>query len=130
MDSGLRVEDFGDVTPLSLDELSESIEAIEGDLARAYGIRSPVRMHLMRKLVCNEIVEDDLVARWHQLYAALLRCAKDKARERADQVSSSYGGDTENEKGAATGGLFFCSFHVVARRIVCNGTQPQSPKTI
>lgn len=129
MNSGLRLEDFGDVTPLSLDGLSENIEAIEGELARIHGIRSPVRMNLMRKLVYNEIVEDDLVARWHQLYASLLRCAKDSARERTEQVASSYGGDIENEKGAAESGLFFGSLHVVVCGIKLDGTRPQSPKT-
>jgi hypothetical protein len=106
MNSGLRVEDFGDVTPLSLDELSESIEAVERDLANAHGIRHPVRMHLMRKLINNEIVEDELVARWHQLYASLLRCAKDKAAEPAEDTPP-YGGVQGSEKGAAAGGPFF-----------------------
>lgn len=114
MTSGLSVEEFGDVIPLSLDDLRESIEAIEADLAKAHGIKTSVRMSLMRKIINNEIVEDELVARWHQLYASLLRCAKDTAKAKAREFPEKpppSGTEIDSEKGAAAGGLFFV-FHV------------------
>lgn len=129
MDSGISVEEFDDVMMLSLDDISESIEAIEAELAQIHKIRTPVRMSLIRKILRNELVEDDLVARWHQLYATLLRCAKDSARERPDHIFCADADGADIGKGAAVGGLFFDLCYVVACKMPSDEVRNQGPTT-
>ena len=45
------------------------LEAVEAELAKRLGIQGDPRSELVRLAQTNQLVEDELVARWHELYA-------------------------------------------------------------
>ena len=57
----------------TFDDLKDELEKVEDDLARALNLnRRRTRRELLALDARNELVENELVARWHELYTVYL----------------------------------------------------------
>jgi hypothetical protein len=92
---------------VTFDEIRDELEDIERALARRFGIRgAAVRRRLIEMDDDGQLVEDDLVADWHEAYSSYLAWAR-RTEWELDEESSSGGGPDpdvtteENSKQAA-----------------------------
>lgn len=57
---------------MTFDQVKEELEEIERNLARRQGIKRQVRRTLIEQIRNGTLVEDELVAQWHDAYSSYL----------------------------------------------------------
>jgi cytosine/adenosine deaminase-related metal-dependent hydrolase len=57
---------------ITFDQAKEELEEIERKLARRQGIKRQVRRTLIEQIRNGTLVEDELVAQWHDAYSSYL----------------------------------------------------------
>lgn len=65
----------------TFEDVKEELEAVERELARRLKLRRPIRRTLIALDRANKLDEDELVARWHELYSSYADWARSDAWE-------------------------------------------------
>ncbi len=83
----------------SFEDIKLQLEEVESELAGRLRIRRHVRRELLLLDRANKLGEDDLIARWHELYSSYAWWLKSEAWAEPPQV------DCESDEGAADAAL-------------------------
>jgi hypothetical protein len=69
-------EDWKDCIETREDLVAKLVQ-VEREMATQHGIKGDVRQEILRRIRAGEIVEDELLVRWHELYAGYLGWEED-----------------------------------------------------
>ena len=84
----------------SFDDIKQQLEEVESALASRLKIRRHVRRELLLRDRANKLGENELIARWHELYSSYAWWLKSEAWAEPPPVD-----DCESDEGAANAAL-------------------------